>query len=353
MNTSKFLKEIFEQPDALRLLINKASDEHILDFKNLKDMYKNKMINKVIFTGMGSSLNASIPASIYLSSYNIDSFCLESSELLHYADGLLDKNTLLIAVSQSGESAEVVKLINKNRKNIGNIVACTNNKESSISKNADLVLDMYAGIEETASTKTYINSVALLYLISCAITSTLKIEKFEQFYKTADFIECMINQGREKVKIISKVFLKCQNISIIARGPSVSAASQGALMLKETARLYAESISAGQFRHGPLEITGVGHGAIILVHSGKTSDLNLKLAKEIAEFGSEVLIITDMKSDLDEIKKIFTYKINNITEYIAPMLQIIPLELISLISTENKGLLDEGYSRIEKVTTDE
>lgn len=345
----KFLKEVKEQPKALLCLAGKVLKDEQSFYGELSEVFKSGNFTKIIFTGMGSSLYACIPTVSYLCSNRILAFCLDASELLHYFSRIIDKKTLLIGVSQSGDSVEVVKLAEKVGRKAGGFWLCTNNLDCGLASEADRVVNIHAGEEISTASKTYTNTVAALYLTGVSLSREMVEADVEVLTESSELMEKTIEKYEAKSKRLAEVLVEYPYITLIGRGPSLASAQQGALIMKEAARVCAEGIGAGQFRHGPLEITGKSHAAIIFSPNGKTQSLNQKLAVELAGYGSTTILVTD-KIIKDQPKNLIVIGIPQVKEELSPLLQIIPLELITDALASLKGISIGEFEKITKVT---
>ena len=288
---TNLMEEIYQQPAALSGLRKYYSSPGVIPAKALR-----KLVSlwppTVVFTGMGSSLFAAYPAQAYLSSVGIRSVAWETAELLHHHLKFLGPDVLLVIVSQSGETVEVLRLLESLPRKIG-FVAIANVEQSMLARRAKLLLPMMAGHQTSVSTKTYTCAVAVLMYLAFAIarkpvhalTLALK-EAIEEMEKLLDRAEVIIPPAAE-------FFDRPPYLALMARGADLASAHQGALMFKEVVRLGAEGMSAGQFRHGPIEIVNPIHRYIVFARDGKTAQLLTKLADDIRAHGGRVVLITD------------------------------------------------------------
>ncbi len=348
---SSLLKEILNQPKALKTLIDHTSNSSKEFNQKIRESYSKGKFNKVVFTGMGSSLFASIPASIYLINNGIHAYCIDTSELLHYRLKILDEKTLLIVVSQSGKTVEVVNLLKKVEGMNLETWLFTNNENCEIVNQVSILFNIHAGHEENTSIKTYTNTVLSLFFAVYSISGNLGENIFEDCYEASDLINSSFKEIKEKTLDIARDLISSNFLSLIGRGPSLSTAYQGALIISETIRKYAEGVSGGQFRHGPLEITGKGHFAIVFAPSGKTYDFNKNLAIEMKNYGSNVIYVTD-KVD-ESIKNLNTITLPKVKEDLTPLMEIIPIELTIFNFAAIKGFNTESFSKVLKITTSE
>jgi glucosamine--fructose-6-phosphate aminotransferase (isomerizing) len=348
----KFLEEIFEQPAALeRTLQYYISPEGKDLLEKLNNTIKAEHFEQVIFTGMGSSFFTSHAASILFNSLKINSFVINSSELLHYNLNLFRKKTLLISLSQSGESFEVRQLLNKLPSNVY-CVGITNEADSTLAKRADIALLGMAETEEMTSTKTYVVTTLVSFILGWYLAGIWNDERKKMINDLiANFKTTLANYHlwmNDALTFLGDI----QTIQIIARGPSFSTASQSALMFKEATRIPATGILGGEFRHGPMEMVSEGFKAILFAADGKTYSQSIKMAEDINEFGGKVLIITNKKLPISN-KNIMQIFINEPDEFLFSIQSIIPVQLFIDSYAKSNGREAGNFYRGAKVTTTE
>ena len=164
-----YLKDVLDQPKSIRnAFANFTCAENLKMMKEISDL----KYDKILFTGMGSSHYACYCASIHLNQQGFTSIVTSTSQLLHYEMELINKNTLLFLVSQSGESAEIVNLLGKMPEACA-MVAITNNPQSTLAKIADYTFILNLEDEESVTTRTYVSSLVLIDLIAKSITRQL------------------------------------------------------------------------------------------------------------------------------------------------------------------------------------
>ncbi len=247
----------------------------------------------VVFTGMGSSLFAAYPAQAYLTGQGIRALVWETAELVHHHLKVLGGDTLLVVVSQSGETAEILHLL-KSLPAEARVLAVTNVEASPLAKCANLLLPMMAGGQGSVSTKTYTCSVAVLMYLAFAIAGHAPSPLTQEIMRAVEAQEKILDRHSELMPPIVEFFNRPPYVALMSRGADLATAYQGALTLKEVARIAAEPISAAQFRHGPMEIISPTHRYIVFARDGKTGNLLLKLARDISKANGRVLLFTDM-----------------------------------------------------------
>ncbi|MEB3103562.1 SIS domain-containing protein [Ferviditalea candida] len=329
---SQFWTEVRQQPEAIRETVNQN-----------KELYFPKSEKPLLFTGMGSSLIASEFATSYLTSKGIHAHSIDNSELLYYNRDIITKSDLLI-VSQSGESFEAKELANS----LGSFATVTNTPGSTLATKAANVYHTHAGAEKAiASSKSFTTTVALMLLLG---GRTAGEEFASKILKAADILEEQLNQSDEYKKQICEFLNPRQPLILLGRGPSIYTARQGALTLKETARMFTEPMSAPQFRHGPFELIKEGVQAIFFNPYGKTHDINRRYVTEMAELGGKVVYVSDEPLNHPNILSI---QIPSVDEYASVISYSLVTQIAAMGLSEQKGLVAGEAELISKVTVKE
>lgn len=293
----QMMEEVMQQPAALAGVRKFYNSPGAIPHNALRKLVS-RWPPTVVFTGMGSSLFAAYPAQAYLTSLGIRTLVWETAELLHHHLGALHRDTLLVAVSQSGETVEIIRLLDRLPKKIG-VVGLANVEASRLSRRASLSLPMLAGRQTTVSTKTYVCAVAGLMYLAFAIARESYRSLTETILRAIGAQERILENHDTLTAPTLEFFDDPPYVALMSRGADLASAYQGALMFKEVARLAAEPISAAQFRHGPIEIVNPAHRYIVFARKGlrarspNTAKLVLGLARDIQLHGGKVLLLTD------------------------------------------------------------
>lgn len=298
---SPLMEEILQQPATLAAVRKYYASPGAIPAKALRKLVKG-WPPVVIFTGMGSSLFAAYPAQAYLTSLGIRAFAWETAELLHHHIRILGPDVLLVVISQSGETIEITNLLRALSGRLG-VLAVVNVEASTLARKADFFLPMMAGRQSVVTTKTYISSVAVLMYLAFAIAQQDPRPVTHALLQMIDAQEAVIERQVELIPATVEFFNHPTYTAIMARGADLSTAYQGALTLKEVARLGIEAISAAQFQHGPIEIVHPSHRYIVIARkdllrargqTAVTGKFLVRLAEEIRSHGGRVLLLTDM-----------------------------------------------------------
>jgi glucosamine--fructose-6-phosphate aminotransferase (isomerizing) len=324
---NKFLNEILEQPQALEDTLNYyLYGEGQAELEKVSSIWNQGKINELIFTGMGSSYFAPHTACCVLSQTGINSHNINAGELLHYHLPVLGENTLIVCISQSGESYEVVKILEK-ISNGRTIIGITNEEKSTLGKKSTITLLSKAGREEMTSSKTYVSTLLVLSVFTTLLTKKWKSGAMPDFDSAIESVGKLLAESGKWLAPAMNFLGNPPFIQIIGRGPSYSSVLQGALMFMEAAGKPAAGIFGGEFRHGPMEMIKTGFRAIILAPIGATYGQGIKLAEDITRLGGKVILITNGDTAFDN-QDIFPVHIPCQDEFLFPIPAIVPIQLI-------------------------
>jgi len=375
---SRFLHEIHEQPAALRSLLEYYRGEGAEQLRAVCQWCGTGQ-RPLLFTGMGSSYHAPLSSHTRLAAAGVRADLVEAGELLHYGLGLgLEshlRDSVLVAVSQSGESSETRQVVEALRGRC-RIAAITNEPESAVGRGADAVLPMCAGEEAAISTKTYTNTLGLLHLLAALLTSADLEEELSRIDRVAAGMEAILAKGSESLDFAAEFLEGADFLYFVARGPAMAAASldfaaeflegadflyfvargpamaaahQGALTFNEGARLPTCALAGGAFRHGPLELAGPDFSGVFLAPPGKTRDLIRGLAGEVAQAGGRVLLFGDEAPEGPN-QGICCIAVPDLGEDLFSANVCLPLELLLYHVAQQRGHEAGVFERIGKVT---
>ncbi|MHA1791397.1 MAG: SIS domain-containing protein [Promethearchaeota archaeon] len=341
-----FVREIFDQPDAMEdLLAYYVSDTGKKGLLEIWSDWKDSRVDKVIVTGMGSSLFAGYILAMMLNQSGVFSIPIDTGELYQYhlpttIDPDRDGRTLFILTSQSGESAEIIKLLrmlSRSRPGV-KVWGITNTKESTLAREASKCLFLNAGKETSVTSKTFCNSILLMYVIG----SVLKCEREEDINTFLNALQDEIGTLTKHIrnileknldlgeKLVDFIGPDASFISIVGRGTSLASANQAGLNIKETNKIAAESLSGGQFRHGPIEMINKDFRCFLLISDDQARELSEKLAWNISHKwgGGKVVVITNKSSAFLEGEQRILEIVHPVENpYLAPIMEIIVIQL--------------------------
>ncbi|MBT5278779.1 MAG: glutamine--fructose-6-phosphate transaminase (isomerizing) [Nitrosopumilus sp.] len=324
------LKEIYEQPD----VILKSGEKTIGDIEKAVDYIKNA--KNIYITGSGTSYNSALIAKQILSKYvKIKSEPIISSEL-QFSPEIIERDSVLIAISQSGESADVLEAVRIAKKLNCKIISIVNLLTSSLVRKSDITLGMNCGPEiGVAATKSFTAQLTILYKIVQKLSNNITID-FEKFAESI----LKIIENPVKIQKIAKELKNVSDIYILGRGINYPIAIESALKLKELTYIHAEGIPGGELKHGPLALMDSNVFVIIINPNDSTYADTLTSAREIKARGAKIIGISDIESDLYD----YWIEIPKIKEILYPISEIIPIQLLSYYSALEKDT-DPDYPR--------
>lgn len=357
-------KEIKEQPRTLKRSLDNLSINTLLKIRNYIHM---KKIKKIYLTGSGSSLCACIAGKYILEKLvKIPSEAISSSELKYLAPNIVDHNSLIIALSQSGETYDTCSVIDSifSQDERPYFIIITNIPHSTIERslhrnvdkrilNAD-VIRMEAGFEIcVASTKTYTIQLYLLSLLGLVI-STGKLT--EECYKIPDKVEEILrdeNIDKNLEIIVSKIKDK-KGIFTIGKEINLSTALEAALKLKEICYLYAEGLPGGELKHGPLAVIDENTPTIVIFPSQDEEQIWQSTFNNLMEIKARKGLTISVCFEGDEMamrESDYVIKLPNTEWHFVPILQVVPLQLLAYKLSIAKGINPDRPKNLAKTLT--
>jgi glutamine---fructose-6-phosphate transaminase (isomerizing) len=305
--------------------------------------------DRIVLTGMGASLYAGYPAFLTLAQRGLPAWHVEAAELLHHAAALITPRTLLCVISQSGRSAEIVNLLSEAKERApGLIVAITNDPGSPVAQAAEVVLPICAGAERSVSTRTYVNTLAVLQLTAAVLAGDGCAAIREDLGRTIEAVDSYLSSWNSAVDELTRLIQTPSRLFVLARGRSLATAWTAGLILKEGSRALVEGMSSAQFRHGPLELADSGLTAIVIAGSAESADLNRRLAADLARYGARTLWLGSAPSS-----RLPTIRIPEVPDGGLPIAEIIPLQLLNLPLARLAGIEPGAFRNLGKVVTSE
>jgi glucosamine--fructose-6-phosphate aminotransferase (isomerizing) len=347
-----FLKEILEQPKAIGDLVSfYEGPEGMGLLEKAKKLVAERKPGQIIFTGMGSSYFVAHAASTLFNELGMKAFAVNSSELLHYNLSLLDKRTLLVCISQSGESIEIKELLSVPGVKVS-CIGVVNDEESTLAKKSEPALLCKAGIEKMTSTKTFTGTSLVSFILGWFLGEKYGKGHADRLVHLPEAFKNLVSEYQDRIDKIIAFLGDVSTIQIIARGPSFSTACQSALMFKEALHIPATGMLGGEFRHGPMEMVSDGFRAILFAAKGASFVQSLRMVKDIALFGGKVLLITNDKSVVGH-RRVMVLHINEPDEYLFSVQSVVPVQLFVDQFAKSKGFEAGSFSRGAKVTSSE
>lgn len=300
---------------------------------------------RVVMTGMGSGPWASYPAYLRLLRAGVPVWVIETSELLENAMELLTPSTLLWITSQSGESAEVVALLDALGAERPAIVGVVNNPRSPLAETADVVIPLHVGPadEQVAGTGTFANSI---FVNALAVDAMLGTDEAVAFAGAAEAIVDYTEGWDERVAEGMELGLHRAGAAILGRGASLAAVRTGALLIKEAGKAHAEAFSASEFRHGPIELIRPDFVTVIASGDPRTRDLSGRLAADVAAWGGTVAWVGPGTTDAPGLR----LPTPDLPGEARPIAELLPLQMLSVAAARSAGLEPGVFVNARRVT---
>jgi glucosamine--fructose-6-phosphate aminotransferase (isomerizing) len=336
-------KEINEQPDAIRELLNSETD-HVTNLsKELHGRYQ-----YVVIAARGSSDNAARYAQYLFGAHNRLQVSLATPSLftLYHAPPQLN-GALVLAVSQSGQSPDIVEVIAESKRQGCPTLVISNAPNSPLAMASEYHLYIHAGPEKAvAASKSYTASLGALALLSTAMGDDRG--SLDQLRSVPDVIESVLNGLSTVVDRVER-YRYMAHCAVIGRGYNYSTAFEVALKIKELTRTVTEPYSSADFRHGPIATVRDGFPVILIAPRGSVFDDVRELATDVHSLGAELLIISDDQALLHMAHLAMPLP-GGLPEWLTPLVTVLPGQLFAVALAEAKGLDPDSPTGLRKVT---
>ena len=337
------LKEINEEGEVVkRILSLYTKDNKVGDIFNIK---KYKSIDIV---ACGSAAFAGYIGKYYIEKYaNIRTNVHYASEY-RYQKNFFDKDTLVILISQSGETADTLAAMKLANEHDIDTLSIVNRRDSSIARESKYVIYTPAGIEiAVATTKAYLAQAIILILLAIK-NSSMEEEGIRELKLLPNIITKYINDFNYKE--IAKLVSDKKNVFYLGRGIDYYLALEGSLKLKEISYIHSEAFPAGELKHGSISLIDENFGVIAIVLDKSISDKTISNLKEVSSRGAEVIAITNIDKDDFSTHKIL---LDNHSEFLTPLTAIIPMQLLAYNTALIKGYdIDKPRNLAKSVTVE-
>ena len=343
----QYLRDILDQPRAMAATLERL--EISKELRALGSGLRDGRFTRVVLTGMGASFHALRPLFLRLNAHGYTAAAVETSELVHSLERWLAPETLIVAVSQSGESAEIVRLIENNRHRAA-VVGITNAAGSALAQGAEASIVTMAGRESSVSCKTYVTALIALHLLGEFLCGRISNDDErltrEELAEAVPAVASYLDGWKKHVVEIAAELGRVRNLFLLGRGESLAASGAGALIIKESVRLHAEGMSGAAFRHGPLEIVDDATFAVVFAGVESTRDLQARLADDIRRAGGRIGWIA-------EDATAGAWSLPKMPRDLRPMLEILPVQMMTLALAAEIGIEAGRFGRVSKITTTE
>lgn len=355
-------KEIHEQPTGVRETLERRLDDNgsiVLDSINISKEDLDK-INKVYIVACGTAYNAGL-----LGKYAIEKFVnipviTDIASEFRYSDPFVDENSLVILVSQSGETADTLAVLRDSKAKGARILSITNVVGSSIARESDDVFYTWAGPEvAVASTKAYTTQITSLYMIALDFAikkGTINREFYDSMISKMKEIPSKIQEildNEEYIKEIAKTVVSSDHAFYLGRGIDYSLAMEGSLKLKEISYIHAEAFAAGELKHGTIALIEKGTPVIAIATQEKLFEKMVSNMEEVRARGAYVVAIAQSHNkDVEKAADRIIY-IPNSDDILSPILAVVPMQLLAYHVSVLRGCdVDKPRNLAKSVTVE-
>jgi glucosamine--fructose-6-phosphate aminotransferase (isomerizing) len=336
-----YLKDILDQPRALERTLERLEATAALEdvARGVRDGGR----RRIVLTGMGSSHLGLVPLHLRLVEAGLVPVTVEASELLHYAPALLDGGTLLVLLSQSGRSAEILRLLELVRGRDVATLAVTNTADSPLAREATAVVLTDAGEEATVSCKTYLAAQVALAWLGEVLTGGNRGDARAALAETIPGVAGYLASWRAHVEWLAERLDGVRAVFYAGRGPSLAAAGAAGLITKESTHRPAEGMSSAAFRHGPMEMLDSAVFLLAFAGAARTRALNEALVADARAAGARAFLAAE---DAPEP----ALRLPAVRDLARPAVELLPVEMITLAVAALDGREAGRFERASKVT---
>jgi glutamine---fructose-6-phosphate transaminase (isomerizing) len=357
------LKEIYEQPDVIRNSLSGRliSPDEPIALLSEEQMAKLQKVERISIVACGTSFHAGLVGKYFIEEMVRIPVDVEAAGEFRYRNPLVDEKTLVIAISQSGETADTISALRQCRDKGANVVAITNREDSTIARESDIVLPVRAGIEvSVCATKSFTAQVIVLYLLGlylAEIRKTAPPDLLKTLKAGLQRLPVMVESvlhSPEEIQAMARKYGHSRDMIFIARGINFPVALEGALKLKEISYIHAEGYSASELKHGPIAILEESIPVVAILTNGIVYDKMISNCQEAKARDAKVIAVNSgtMPADVkDTFEDVFF--IPQLEELLSPILTAVPLQLLAYYIAEYLGKdVDQPRNLAKSVTVE-
>lgn len=355
------MKEIHDQPEALHNTITPRLKNGLPDFSTdgVPDSVFDD-INHIVITACGTAMHAGLMGQTMIERLARIPVTVTIASEFRYQDPIIDEKTLLITISQSGETADTIAALRLAKEKGAKTISVVNVKGSSIARESDYVLYTHAGPEiAVASTKAYSVQVSVMYLLAFRlaylhgkITEKEAVCYMSSLLDTIEKVEKALDYDKE-IEQISKKLDKAENIFFLGRGLDYSLSAEGSLKLKEISYIHSEAYAAGELKHGTISLITDNVPVIALATQSDVYAKMISNVREVRSRGAMVILITKKGIDVDASLCDHHIMIPKVDDMFAPFVTAVILQYLAYYVATNRGLnVDQPRNLAKSVTVE-
>ena len=342
------LENIFGQPASLEKLLAFHVGEGISCLRRCSELMR-KAERQVIFTGMGASLFAAMPAVARLVEHGFPAQVIESAELLHYGSARLRSGDLAILISRSGGSVEVLRLVEGMRAVNTTIIGVTNIPGSELQSVADSTVAIHSQPDQLIAVQTYTGTALTLLLLAEQIIAGDSAALSETCANALPKLSTFIEDCHRASESWQEWLDSSAPLYLLARGPALASAYEGALLLHETAKATAVPMSCGQFRHGPVEAVSGEFRSVVFGTPEPTRTLDRSLADDLFRMGAQVRWIGPAEVNSDYAPSLIPWP-EQVPPALASIFEIVPMQFAAYRLALWRGIVPGDFRFASEIT---
>jgi len=346
------IREIHEQPQAVKATLAKSAKQ----VESLAETICKEKYEMIYVTGSGTSYNAGLAGTYAFSVLTkLVTSLIPASEFKMWLPTTFPRKSLLLAISQSGESSDVLNAVKVALERKMTVVALTNTPQSSLAKMANYTLLTHA-TEELAvtATKSYTSQLSILFSLTLEISrlqgeNSERLEMLKEILAaTPNFVDKTIAFTEEEIHELANTFQRVNYFFLLGSGPNYATALEGALKLKEACNLFAEGFASREFLHGPIQLID-GRTPIILLLTEDEIESFMSLMRGVVSFGAPLISISEKADVLTGVSTNVIRLPESYPKVFSPILYVIPLQLFAYYSSIARNLNPDKPEKLRKV----
>lgn len=356
------MKEIFFQPDAIsKTLKGRITKDQVItkEFGESADLIFSKT-ECIKIVACGTSYHAGLIAAYWMEKIANIHCQVEIASEYRYRKSVILDNTLFVTVSQSGETADTLAALRtaKDASYLSTLAIC-NVDESSLTRDSDLCFLTHAGTEiGVASTKAFTTQLVALFLLVIAVAKHNGLTKSDEakLIKQLNSLPIRVSkvlEHKNSIELMAKDFADKHHALFLGRGSFLPVAMEGALKLKEISYIHAEAYAAGELKHGPLALVDEDMPVVAVAPNNNLLEKLKSNLEEVKARGGKLYIFADEISEVESTNGMFVLNINNVYDYMSPIIHTIPLQLLAYYVAVIKGAdIDQPRNLAKSVTVE-
>jgi len=356
------LKEIYEQPAAIRETVRSSFHDGKVVLENTSHVTEEMVsaLNKIFIVACGTSYHAGLVGKNAIESWVRVPVEVEVASEFRYRNPIIDENTLVVAISQSGETADTLASLREARSKGAKVIAISNVVGSSITREADGTIYTHAGPEiGVAATKTLVSQMAAIYTLGlylAQVRGTLPQEEIDNLASELREIPDKVAEVLQDIKGLKSCameFSDCKSFLFLGRGIGVPVAMEGALKLKEISYIHAEGYAAGEMKHGPIALLEKSVPVVVVATEGHTYEKVVSNIQEVKARDSYVIAIATEGDEEINQHADYVFYVPKTPELLSAIPAVVPLQLLSYYIAKIRGCdVDQPRNLAKSVTVE-